>query len=650
MKEGSLFLLEMINEKLQIIFERFFMKKKFTLITYLLLILFIKNLSAQTILFEDKFDGDNTVSGLTARGWTILDADGGGTQPAWFQGNPAVFAAKEGPTNGYVGSNFQGANNSDEIDHWLISPTFNLTAGDSLHFWARTASGIFDDSISVYFSLTPNPTTSDFLRITGFTKTVLDTNWTLFSIHIFAANDFQFAIRYNMFNASSTADYIGIDEFQVYSKVLPYPSSITLSNTFTFNDATQSSSYRMIGLPGNETTKISDMISGTQKKDWNAFYDNGASTNFLKEFDGSSTFNFAPGKGFWILSKNQFNTNATVQTVTLLTDNTFSISLHSGFNIISNPFENSVSWADVQNLNGLVANDFLFDWSGVWTHAAQMQPYKGYYFINTNNLTSLKIPYSFTVAKISKSNPILEENYGDSYIKLSLLENNHEKSYIVAGFNSKAVNDYDKLDNFAPPGNFDQVRIHIDDNNLTTNYKQLFVDYRPAINDGQTFNLEIKNTTDEAVNLIASGLENFANEEVYLFDINVNKFYNLKDENKISISTLHDSRNYQLLIGNENYINNIKKSAVPISYSLDQNYPNPFNPTTIIRYQITTDGLVQLKIYNILGKEIKTLVNKEQQQGLYEVELNASDLSSGVYFYCLKAGSFSSTKKMIVLK
>ena len=429
-----------------------------------------------------------------------------------------------------------------------------------------------------------------------------------------------------------------------------YPATIKLSSSFTFNDVAQSSSYRMIGLPGNQATKISDMISGTQKKDWNAFYDNGATTNFLKEFDGSSTFNFSPGKGFWILSKNQFNANATVQTVTLLTDNTSSISLHSGFNVISNPFENSVSWADVQDLNGLSANDFLFDWSGVWTHSTQMEPYKGYYFINTNNLTSLKIPYNFTIAKVSKPDVIKEENYGNTYIKLSLLENSQEKSYIIAGFNSKAVDDYDKLDNFAPPGNFDQVRIHIDDNNLTTNYKQLFVDYRTAINNGQTFNLEIKNTTNEAVNLIASGLENFANEEVYLFDINVNKFYNLKEKDKISISPLHESHNYRLLIGNEDYINNIKKDAVPISYNLDQNYPNPFNPTTIIRYQIPTDGLVQLKIYNILGKEIKTLVNKEQQQGLYEVELNALDLSSGVYFYCLKAGSFSSTKKMIVIK
>jgi Secretion system C-terminal sorting domain len=626
------------------------MKQKFTLITGLFLFFFINSLSAQILLFEDNFNGDNTVSGLTVRGWTILDVDGGGSQPAWFQGNPAVFTAMEGPSDGYVGSNFEGANSSNEIDHWLISPGFNLTTGDSLHFYARTASGLFNDSINVFFSTTPNPTTADFIRITGFTNTILDTNWRIFSIHILSPNKFQFAIRYNMFNASSTADYIGIDEFQVYSKVLPYPSSITLSHTFSFSDASQSSSYRMIGLPGDQSTKISDMITGTQKKDWNAFYDNGADANFLKEFDGSATFNFSAGKGFWILSKNQFSATATVQTVSLNNDNTFSITLHSGFNIISNPFETAVSWSDIQNLNGLSTNDFLFDWTGVWSHATQMQTYKGYYFINTNNLTFLKIPYSFSTTKISKSVPLKDETYSGSYIKLSLLQNKQEKSFVVAGFNPSAAKDYDKLDNFAPPGNFDQVRIHIDDNNLSTNYKQLFVDYRPEVNNGQTFDLEIKNTTNEIAKLTAAGLENFPNDEVYLVDNSVNKFYNLKEEKEISIFPFHDNHNFKLLIGKQDYINGIKKSTAPSIYGLEQNYPNPFNPVTTIRYQIAQDGLVQLKIYNVLGKEVKILINKEQKQGLYEVELNASDLSSGVYFYTLKTGNFSSTRKMIVLK
>ncbi len=430
---------------------------------------------------------------------------------------------------------------------------------------------------------------------------------------------------------------------------IQYPTTITLSNTFQFNDLS-SSSYRMIGLPGNQTTKISNIISGTQKKDWDAFYDNGStSSSFLQEFDGSSIFNFSAGKGFWILSKNPFTVNASVNTVTLAADNTFSISLHSGFNIISNPFEKNVSWADVQNLNGLNSNDVLFDWTGIWNNATQMEPYKGYYFNNNNNLTSLKIPYNFNAAKIS--NNTSSENYPVNFLKLSLLQDSQVKSYTVAGFNSSAKKDYDKFDIFAPPGYFDEVRINIEDQNLSGSYKQLSVDYRPGVNEGQSYNLKIKNTTKQIVKLIADGIENFSDYEVYLVDNNLNKFYNLKEQNEISISPIHEKSDFQLLIGNESYINKIRNGNAPTEYALYQNYPNPFNPSTLIKYQIRDEHtFVELKIFNVLGKEIKTLVNEIQGSGIQEIEFNAADFSSGVYFYSIKAGSYSATKKMILLK
>jgi hypothetical protein len=86
------------------------------------------------------------------------------------------------------------------------------------------------------------------------------------------------------------------------------------------------------------------------------------------------------------------------------------------------------------------------------------------------------------------------------------------------------------------------------------------------------------------------------------------------------------------------------------SYSLSNNYPNPFNPSTKISWQLPVRGQVSLKVYDVLGNEVATLVNEEKPAGIYEVAFNASDLSSGVYFYQLKTGNFISTKKMILLK
>ena len=88
----------------------------------------------------------------------------------------------------------------------------------------------------------------------------------------------------------------------------------------------------------------------------------------------------------------------------------------------------------------------------------------------------------------------------------------------------------------------------------------------------------------------------------------------------------------------------------PIEFLLSQNYPNPFNPSTVISYQLPVSSNVTLKVFDVLGNEIATLINEEKPAGSYEVNFNASILSSGIYFYKLQAGSFSETKKLILLK
>ncbi|MBL1215431.1 MAG: T9SS type A sorting domain-containing protein [Ignavibacteriae bacterium] len=100
---------------------------------------------------------------------------------------------------------------------------------------------------------------------------------------------------------------------------------------------------------------------------------------------------------------------------------------------------------------------------------------------------------------------------------------------------------------------------------------------------------------------------------------------------------------------------NDKQQVVPTAYSLSQNYPNPFNPTTKIKYQLPADvkgemSKVQIKIYDILGNMLADLVNEQKSPGTYEVEWNAVNQPSGIYFYKITAGSFSKTMKMILLK
>jgi hypothetical protein len=91
-------------------------------------------------------------------------------------------------------------------------------------------------------------------------------------------------------------------------------------------------------------------------------------------------------------------------------------------------------------------------------------------------------------------------------------------------------------------------------------------------------------------------------------------------------------------------------TASPDKYQLFQNYPNPFNPNTIIRFQIKDSRFVTLKIYDVIGKEVASLVNDNMKAGTFEVNWNGENYSSGVYFYKLIAGNFSEVKRMVLIK
>jgi hypothetical protein len=94
----------------------------------------------------------------------------------------------------------------------------------------------------------------------------------------------------------------------------------------------------------------------------------------------------------------------------------------------------------------------------------------------------------------------------------------------------------------------------------------------------------------------------------------------------------------------------IKDDLLVKNFILNQNFPNPFNPKTTVSYQLAKSSFVTLKVYNSIGKEVADLINKEQSPGYYSIDFNSENFSSGVYYYKLKAGNFSETRKMILNK
>lgn len=91
-------------------------------------------------------------------------------------------------------------------------------------------------------------------------------------------------------------------------------------------------------------------------------------------------------------------------------------------------------------------------------------------------------------------------------------------------------------------------------------------------------------------------------------------------------------------------------SQTPKIYDLQQNYPNPFNPSTTISFALPSKSFVTMKIFDIMGRQVATIISEEMSAGNYSRQWNAANISTGVYFYRLHAGSFTETKKLILLK
>jgi hypothetical protein len=119
----------------------------------------------------------------------------------------------------------------------------------------------------------------------------------------------------------------------------------------------------------------------------------------------------------------------------------------------------------------------------------------------------------------------------------------------------------------------------------------------------------------------------------------------LLTDSEILVVENYLSEKYDIILGVDDQSNEI-----PSQFILEQNYPNPFNPSTTIHFSVPSSEFVTLKVYDVLGNEVATLVNEEKSTGIYEVNFNAARLSSGIYFYKLQTGNFTETKKMLLLK
>ena len=238
---------------------------------------------------------------------------------------------------------------------------------------------------------------------------------------------------------------------------------------------------------------------------------------------------------------------------------------------------------------------------------------------------------------------------------IELYDSDKILSKVHISINPESSNDFDEFDYFAPPGDFDEVRVEIINTKLSTDYKKLFIESRPKIINGQKFDLNIINHSNSQVTLKVKGLEKFKDNEVYIVNSRSHKYYNLKLSNVVNIKP-STTDNYFLLLGDDNFIKESNVNLLKRDFSLSQNYPNPFNPTTTIEYSLLRKSNVRLIIYNSIGEVIRQFLNNIQETGNYKIDFNGAYLPSGIYFYQLNAVSvdgrsnFHDVKKMLLIK
>ncbi|MEI7811335.1 MAG: glycoside hydrolase family 9 protein [Ignavibacteria bacterium] len=442
---------------------------------------------------------------------------------------------------------------------------------------------------------------------------------------------------------SGNPNSISNNSFAIYSQ----PDTINCSFSVGSMDVTSASSFRMTGVPGKTDYSISRLMKGKQVKDWQVYHDNGKAQNYFIAYDGSSTFNLTPGRGFWVISRQSIDVTGAVSSVELDNSACYSVPVHDDWNIISNPFEKRVSWNSIQTINGVIES--LWDFTGSFVAVTNLEPYKGYYFRNLTGLTSLRIPYIVTAA-LGKSSDFSSGGDADR-ISLKLIRDNNEKSEVFIGFGSGTLNGYDAMDLFKPVADFERERIVIRNDSLETAYKYLFADYRPFTG-MQKYDINLKLIPNQTYTIRITGGKSF-DAGICIIDKRLNNFYDMTGINEIKIKSAFENNNYELIIAESSYLQELKqKYEIPLTFELEQNYPNPFNPSTVISYSLAKSGNVKLTVYDLAGKEIQTLVEEYQNAGRYNVRFSIkdSDISSGVYYYTLLSDGQTLTRKLMLLK
>jgi photosystem II stability/assembly factor-like uncharacterized protein len=428
--------------------------------------------------------------------------------------------------------------------------------------------------------------------------------------------------------------------------------------------------YRMISIPlvleSKEISQVletADVLGPYDKRKWRLFRWDAAANqgegDYREYKENLSETTFEPGHAFWLVSDyGQLKTGrghsmAPVNNTILLPE--------SGWHQVANPFQYTVP-VDSIDLDPLLSGFYLYNPAGndfdLLGQGEILEPYNGYFIRSDADNLSIVIP-AIEAPAVGKTTKKSRHSL-DWQIILHIRCEGTKGPVLMFGQSSRADNFFDRLDRLAvPPPSDRSINIYIphpDWPSFKGNYR---ADVRSLNEDGDCWDFNVESFIDGIVELtfdLDSRMPQDA--QIFLIPKDSNFPQNLKEYSHFQYfnSGTGKARRFRLIVGSEEFMNRNVALLHPEQFTLFQNHPNPFNASTTIRYGLPASSEVSLKIFNVLGEEIGVLLDNELKEEGYHIHIwNGRDkfglrVSSGVYFYQLKIGQSSYTKKMLLIK
>lgn len=395
------------------------------------------------------------------------------------------------------------------------------------------------------------------------------------------------------------------------------------------------------------------------EKDWRLFaYENGS-------YFESPDISFVPGKSHWLIIKNpqKLIYTGSAISVSLADTSAFKkIAVSDQWQTIANPFNFPIPIDHLffMNDSNSILNICTYD-SG-WTAAISIKylmPWEGY-LIKAHAEDILYIDSDLSPDHHVPWKPkILAPEW---HIQIKAFAGIAKDTCNYVGAYHDALCGWDYHDLYEPPRMGDYVRVYFPHENWSVNPDTFTTDFQSESNEGNFWDFEVEtNIKNSKIELLFEHINSVPTDFlVYLIDNNIQSATNMKEKPNYFFNSGATPfiKKLRLVVGSEDFIanNSFSIDLIPKSFGVSQNFPNPFNEITSIAYSLASGGKVTLKIYNLLGESVTTLIDGElQQAGYYNITWNSNNqngkkLPSGIYFCYFKVDGFEQMKKMILIR